>query len=274
MYLTPLDFGLSLGLSLLVAAAAWKKGSLSLSGFFAATILGTLVWLLGQWLFWSILIAFFIPSSLLSRFQRENKTNVEKEYAKSGRRDWVQVAANGLVGLSFAAGWAFSQQNPLWAAGYYATFAAVNADTWATEIGVLSQRPPVSILTLKPVSPGMSGAVSRLGTTAALGGALFIATASAIGLGFSTQGNINLARLALVTTIGGFTGALIDSLLGATLQAMYSCPRCGKLTERREHCGQPTSLARGLARLNNDLVNAVSSLAGALLAIALWLLLS
>lgn len=274
MYLTPLDFGLGISLSLLVAAAAWKKGSLSLSGFFAATILGTLVWLLGHWLFWSILIAFFITSSLLSRFQRENKANVEKEYAKSGRRDWIQVAANGLVGLSFAAGWAFSGQNPLWAAGYFATFAAVNADTWATEIGVLSQRPPVSILTLKPVSPGMSGAVSRLGTTAALAGALFIATASAIGLGVSSQGTSNLVGLALVAAVGGFAGALIDSLLGATLQVMYRCAGCGKLTERREHCGQPTRRARGLAWLNNDLVNAISSLAGALLAIALWLLLS
>jgi uncharacterized membrane protein len=60
-------------------------------------------------------------------------------------------------------------------------------------------------------------------------------------------------------------------LLGATVQGIYYCARCGVETERVLHsCGLRTSHLRGLRRLNNDQVNFVSSLFGALVAIALW----
>jgi uncharacterized membrane protein len=45
-------------------------------------------------------------------------------------------------------------------------------------------------------------------------------------------------------------------VLGATVQAGYWCPACQEPTERLVHrCGTPTTLVKGKAQLNNDLVN-------------------
>jgi uncharacterized membrane protein len=67
-------------------------------------------------------------------------------------------------------------------------------------------------------------------------------------------------------------GALFDSLLGATVQAMFFCPTCGRETERhpRHSCGTATKHVRGWAWLDNDGVNFAASLAGAIVSLALW----
>src|ERR671926_29505 len=67
--------------------------------------------------------------------------------------------------------------------------------------------------------------------------------------------------------VGGVAGVALDSLLGATLQAIFWCPRCGAETERRFHaCGTATIPLRGWRWLNNDAVNALSSVGGAAVA--------
>jgi uncharacterized membrane protein len=80
--------------------------------------------------------------------------------------------------------------------------------------------------------------------------------------------------LFLIVLASGFAGSTVDSLLGATVQAMYCCPACHKITERhpRHTCGTPTTLERGWGWLNNDLVNFTCSLVGALVGAGLWVL--
>ena len=64
--------------------------------------------------------------------------------------------------------------------------------------------------------------------------------------------------------VSGLAGSLFDSLLGATVQAIYRCPACGVETERTVHrCGNATRHVRGWAWLDNDWVNFFCSLAGA-----------
>jgi uncharacterized membrane protein len=150
--------------------------------------------------------------------------------------------------------------------------AAVNADTWATELGVLNPSPPRLITTGKTVERGTSGAISLLGSLAALGGAGLVALLAAA---FSTQTPDPLRGFLIVMTaslLGGLAGSFFDSLLGATVQAMYYCPACQKETERhpRHLCGAETVQRRGWGWLNNDGVNFAASLAGALVAMALW----
>jgi hypothetical protein len=60
---------------------------------------------------------------------------------------------------------------------------------------------------------------------------------------------------------------LLDSLLGATVQAIYTCPTCNKETERHptHTCGTQTVLKRGWPWLNNDWVNTACAFAGGLL---------
>ncbi len=143
---------------------------------------------------------------------------------------------------------------------YAGAMAAVNADTWATELGVLNPSRPRLITNRQPVDPGTSGGISLYGTLASLGGAALIGL---VGAAFSPAG----ARLPLIlaASLGGLCGSLFDSLLGATVQAIYYCPECDKETERHpiHICGTETTQIRGWAWLNNDLVNLLASVLGA-----------
>jgi uncharacterized membrane protein len=160
-------------------------------------------------------------------------------------------------------------------AAYVGALAAVTADTWGTELGVLSTRPPRLVTTGRMVIAGTSGAVSGLGILAGALGALLIGSAAwALDAGYVggvawslDEGTPLLSGLILlaVALVGGLLGAWADSVLGATVQAVYWCPTCGKETERRVHtCGTPTRLYRGSLWVDNEVVNLVCSAIGAL----------
>ena len=105
-----------------------------------------------------------------------------------------------------------------------------------------------------------------MGNLAALAGALLIALAAH----FLHPASTSLGIIMLVA-LAGFLGGLADSLLGATVQAIYYCPQHEKETEQhpRHYCGAETRFHRGWPWLNNDWVNFISALAAALLALAL-----
>jgi uncharacterized protein (TIGR00297 family) len=179
---------------------------------------------------------------------------------KGGERDAWQVFANGGVFVGAAAAYLL-HPNPVWFAVGAGSLAAASADTWATELGTLSKRNPVSITTWRSVPPGTSGGVTLLGTLAGLGGALFVATAAWI-----MAWPVPFSAVAL----GGIAGALTDSVLGGTLQARRWCQKCEQFTERKVHdCGTPTARAGGVKGMNNDVVNAICSATGALVGLLL-----
>jgi uncharacterized protein (TIGR00297 family) len=215
---------------------------------------------------WAIvLLAFFASSSALSRAFSARKITVAANFAKGGTRDWGQVAANGGVGVLAVSAAALGLLPTLvaWAA-FAGAIATVNADTWATEIGVLNPRQPILITNGKRVPAGTSGAISALGTLAALAGAALIAALAAWLAGAVLDG----ARFIVIVTLAGVFGSFVDSLMGATVQAIYYCPQCKKETERYplHTCGTATRFHRGWRWLNNDMVNFLSSALGALLA--------
>jgi uncharacterized membrane protein len=73
--------------------------------------------------------------------------------------------------------------------------------------------------------------------------------------------------------LGGLAGSLIDSLIGATAQAIYRSPT-GVETER--HAGDNQAvypLLRGWRWVNNDMVNFLSALAGGVIGLVVFLLL-
>jgi uncharacterized membrane protein len=97
---------------------------------------------------------------------------------------------------------------------------------------------------------------------------MLIGADAAVGVqrGWINVGPAASAILALVA-IAGFGGALTDSLLGATVQVVYRCPVCGAVTESPDHhIHTPLVAARGHVWATNDAVNALSTLAAALLA--------
>jgi uncharacterized protein (TIGR00297 family) len=266
----PVRTGSGLLLSGIIALLAYRRRSLSRSGVVGAMITGTTTTGMGGWSWGMALLFFFVSSSLLSHFREQEKERTAADkFSKGSRRDIGQVAANGGVAtlLAFGSGLTAS---PAWRqllqAAYTGALATANADTWATELGVLSPRPPRLITTGKRVAPGTSGGITPVGTATATGGAF------ALGLVFwlFQRDRRRQRSLPLLALLSGLGGCLCDSLLGATIQATYSCPLCGQETERRVHsCGTPTTLTRGLPWLNNDGVNFLATLCGALLALSL-----
>jgi len=259
-------------LSTLVGGLSWRAKALKRSGAVAAALSGGLIFGLGG-LNWAVLLlVFFISSSALSRAFRRQKAPLGEKFSKGSQRDWGQVLANGGLGtLLVIVQTAFPGAAWPWIA-YAGAMAAVNADTWATELGVLNPTPPRLITTGKTVERGTSGGVSLLGSLASLAGAALIAIC-AIGLDFSGfPGARGWLALGMAATLGGLAGSAFDSLLGATVQAIYSCPTCQKETERHplHSCGTPTWLLRGWRWLDNDMVNFAASLMGALMALGGW----
>lgn len=259
-----------------IAYLAYRAGSLSASGGIGAAILGTVVFGLGGIGWAVILLTFFFSSSALSKIFHSRKASTEQNFAKGSRRDAGQVVANGgmagLLALLFFV--QNSSTNPsgmipaLWV-GFAASLAAANADTWATELGVLNPRLPVMLTSFRRVPKGTSGAVSLLGTMAALAGSALVAGVTFLsGLaGWAPLGSLHQGRQFLLITGAGLLGSMVDSLLGATLQSVYHCPACDKETERHplHGCGTATMPARGLHWLNNDWVNAACTLSAGIL---------
>ncbi len=258
-------------LSLLIGALAYRRGSLSRSGWAGAVLVGTLTAGLGGWDWGLLVIVFFVSSSALSRVGARHKTRfADAQWEKGDRRDLGQVLANGgLASLLALLAWLWPASG--WWPAAVGALATATADTWATEVGVLSRRAPRLATSWRPVPAGTSGAVSALGSLAALAGALCIGLAALV---FGrTVGGAPRIEVLLAAVAGGSVGVLCDSLLGATFQAVRRCPRCGGETERDVHsCGTPTEPLRGLSWLRNDAVNALSTAAGAVAAtITVWL---
>ncbi|MDX1413210.1 MAG: DUF92 domain-containing protein [Candidatus Promineifilaceae bacterium] len=255
-------------LSVLVVALAYWRGSLSRSGAAGALIVGTLTFGLGGWQ-WGVLLAlFFISSSLLSHFKEGEKKAVAEKFDKGHRRDAGQVIANGGLGACIATLSAFmpAQVAPgtIWFVMFLGVMATVTADTWATELGTLSKRPPRLITTGRIVAVGTSGGISPLGTIVSLLGGLMIGLAA--GLMFPS----NFMLMGTAGAVGGLAGSLVDSLLGATVQRIYYSDSRQKETEKRfEKEGTPNRPLRGWAWMNNDMVNLLSSIIGGLTAVLL-----
>jgi Raf kinase inhibitor-like YbhB/YbcL family protein/uncharacterized protein (TIGR00297 family) len=263
------QLALGIILAAIIAAGAYYAHALNRSGALAAFVLGTVIFGIGG-LNWAILLmAFFIPSSLLSAVFKKQKKTVEADFAKGSRRDAGQVAANGAIaGLCALVFPLLGQPGWLWAAAAGA-LAAASADTWATEIGVLGKRKPRLITTGKPVEPGTSGGVSLAGFAAALAGSALLAVFAVV-LKPTSIPNTLMNNLVLFTVVilGGLDGSILDSILGAVAQAMYYCDKCQKETEKfpTHSCGSPTRHIRGQVWMNNDWVNTFCTINGGLLA--------
>jgi uncharacterized protein (TIGR00297 family) len=243
-------------LALALASAARRRHALSSSGAAGATAVGTAIFGAGGLRAAALLVLFFGSSTALSR-----RGGTASGAAAGPERTLAQVLANGGLPAALAV-CAHVRPAPRLVAAYAGALAAANADTWATEVGALSPAAPRLITSGRRVPRGVSGAVTPLGTLASLAGALVI------GAGHAALTLHPAAALRL--GVAGLAGSLADSVLGATLQAVYICQECGQRTEDRRHAhgtaAPALTLVRGLPLVTNDTVNLCASLVGALTA--------
>src|SRR3990172_2758489 len=134
-------------LSLLIATASMRFHLLTRDGAAAAVLVGTLVFGFGGWGHATLLAMFFVSSSVLTRWKRERKNHPEHRTGRTA----AQVLANSLVATGLAVAWSQSHSAAI-AAAFTAAVAASTADTWATEVGLLSHRPPRMITTWQEVA--------------------------------------------------------------------------------------------------------------------------
>jgi uncharacterized protein (TIGR00297 family) len=258
----PIGLALSAG----IAALAHRRGALSRGGVAGAMLVGTLHFGFGGLTWGLTLIAFFVSSTFLSTYKEREKEPIAARYAKGGRRDFGQTLANGGIGAALAV--SFNLHPTIWLfAAFVGATATVAADTCATELGVLSHRPPRLVTSGRGVPAGTSGGVTPLGMGATLAGGLAIGLV-AWGLVATFGSGVGAWWVVLVGLVAGFVGSLADSLLGATVQAQYR-DATGAITEKKGGVR-----IRGVAWMTNDAVNLLASLIGAVAGTALGLGLS
>ena len=236
-----------------LAAGAAAAGWLTRGGALTAAVVGSAV-LWGSVLRGGFLLALFFVSGSVLTYARRGLRPTGLSARPSRGRVWRQVAANG--GWA-AAGAVLATVDPTtgWAI-LVGSLAAAQADTWGTEIGRLSPRPPRLITSGRSVPPGTSGGVTWLGSGAGLVGAgLLTAVAALLGVP---------ASIAVAGLAGGVAGTLADSVLGATVQGRYRCTTCGRDLERAHHpCATLATRSGGFGWMDNDVVNLLATTVGA-----------
>jgi len=247
---------------LLIAILAYLTRQLKKSGAVAAFLMGYLTVILSGFSALSMYLFFLVSAAFLGAFSKKVK-GVSDVVKKGGKRDAMQVWANGLMPLVGLVAYFFTDSR-VFLIAFSAALAESTADTYASDIGVTSTETPVSIVTLSPMKRGMSGGVTVLGTLSGLLGAFLIA------LLFHSlfDGQI---RETLFVTIVGTSGMLFDSVLGATVQAMFYDERKDAFTEKdKDDDGNGLKLVRGIRKFDNDAVNFSSNVLSFVFALALY----
>jgi uncharacterized protein (TIGR00297 family) len=217
--------------------------------------LATLIFSLGSWKWTIPIFLFFFLSSLLSVIRKNHNKSVDEFFNKTGRRDYAQVLANGgLSGLLVIFYYFFKSE--LIYCVFVSCTAAVCADTWATEIGTFFDAKTVNIISSMVVPQGESGGISIPGLIGSVLGASIISASSLFWI------NAFQADFFLIMTAAGVFGSIVDSFLGATLQAKYECTVCEIKTERLIHCNMETELKSGYEWFSNDVVNLMAAISG------------
>ncbi|ABB23493.1 DUF92 domain-containing protein [Pelodictyon luteolum] len=254
----------------LLAVFSLKVRFLNNSGATATFLLGTTIFGIGGMVWTVPLLTFYLLSSVLSKLGRKRKAKFDLVFEKGSQRDAGQVYANGGIAWILMVVYSLTG-NPAVFFAYLGTLAAVQADTWATEIGTMWPNPKAWLVTtLKPVAVGTSGGVSFPGTAGAFIGSLFICL-SAVVAGVPWLSDFGLLNSFLLVGLSGLLASLVDSFFGATLQAQYYDPIREKVTERTHSMAADGTkvenrLLKGYALVNNDLVNTLCALSGSALA--------
>lgn len=114
-------------------------------------------------------------------------------------------------------------------------YVAVAADTFSSELGILSKSKPrlITSWTLREVPPGTNGGVTATGLAAGLLGSFSVALTSAISLPFCSAHSGWKSRVlwTVAFSFWGVLGSILDSILGGLLQASVVDKRSGKVVE-------------------------------------------
>ena len=146
---------------------------------------------------------------------------------------------------------------------YISHYACATADTWASELGILSKEQPrlVTTLFLRKVPHGTNGGMSILGTIASGLGGAFIGLVHVCfrypGAGYNLMDHVGVVAFGACC---GIIGSLFDSILGATVQASYYSKEKKCIVKEFDTNDESIEHICGVDLLSNEAVNVVSIL--------------
>ena len=243
---SPMYLLFALAFALLLGYLAYVAKIADISGLLSATLVGVLIIAFTNVWWFLLLLTFYMLGGGFTKYKYEYKKSLGIAQGKGGARGYRNVFSNSIFAIAASICYTiFPHESYLFLYIYLGAVATATGDTLASEVGTTYKGSPRMITTLKKVEPGTDGGVSMLGETASILGSLVIGIFAVL-FGVIAVDPIRLCLIGMtIVVVSGFVGTNIDSLLGATLQQ------------------------RGI--LSNNGVNVVSTLAGGLVAGALWM---
>jgi len=209
------------------------------SGVLSGILMGLLIVSFTDFRWFVLILSFFVIGGVFTKYKYDYKRAIGIAQEGGGARGYRNVFGNGLVALVCAIAFGITG-NALLVTAYIGAVATATGDTLASEIGQTYRKLPRLITDLRLVPHGTDGGITTLGEYSAVAGAGAIAII-AILLG------VGAFNMMVPAILGGFFGANVDSVLGAVL-------------ERRHY-------------LTNSSVNLLATVAGAVAAVVIFLLL-
>ncbi|KAK7951654.1 uncharacterized protein PG986_007382 [Apiospora aurea] len=219
----------------------------------------------------ALLCVFFLAGTRVTKVKKDVKAGLTLSSQGSsggeGPRTHVQVLANSLVASALTllhayqlrlrrdavangalpeGSFCFSWGNgDLLVIGIIANYAAVAADTFSSELGILAKSEPrlITSLSLRKVPRGTNGGVTPWGLAAGFLGSMVVVTASLAFLPLCSDASAaqvgggpawtvgQRVTLAWGLTICGALGSVLDSVLGGIFQRSVRDARSGKIVE-------------------------------------------
>jgi len=214
--------------------------------------------------FFTLLVVFFLAGTFVTKVKHEVKSRLTHSSSGSpggeGPRNHVQVFANSIVAsiLIIMHAWRLDEtgakescfskavldKGDLLVYGIVGNYVAVAADTFSSELGILSSsNPKLIIAPWRTVPRGTNGGVTLTGLLAGLLGAFVISAVATLMIPFC-ESQIKPDLLQDITwtkqselifllsfTLLGLAGSVLDSVLGALFQASVVDVRTGKVVE-------------------------------------------
>ncbi len=251
------DTALKLIVLAVVSIVSYRLRFLDGRGFIASLAIGSAVLFIGGWRLFALLLLFLLVGSLLTKVLNGG----------GAIRGWRNVLANGAWAAASASAYGLSGSQAA-LLFFLGTLNAMFSDTVSTEVGMyLGGRPRLITKPWLETRRGLSGGVTVPGLLGGFSGAILFSYLSL----YMFNGELDSPAMVSVAC-AGILANVLDSFLGATLQAKYRCVSCGEVVEEDVHCGVRAVLISGYRGVDNHVVNMVSSLAGGLLAMGLYYL--
>ncbi|KAJ4367646.1 hypothetical protein N0V83_007231 [Neocucurbitaria cava] len=231
---------------------AYSRKSLTPVGIFTAFVTA-IVHALHPWsVFFALLAVFFLAGTTVTKVKHDIKAKLTQSATGAaggeGSRNHIQVIANSGIAsvlillhyLQLRKEGRYDKEDLCWSrgsdalvVGIVANYAAVAADTFSSELGILSKSKPRLITApWRVVPPGTNGGVTTAGLGAGLLGAFILSATSTLLLPFCKDWDLaEKAQYTVALTTAGFSGTLLDSLLGALFQASVVDVHSGKVVE-------------------------------------------